>query len=92
MPDNKTNHVDGQVKLWQLPEEMPHQLCNPAATVCSLDKRVETLQWHPLASGVLAVTASSTLSVQDVEAQVEVYGEYHIRGIHRVCVLEKLCV
>ena len=67
------------MKVWHLPEEerLSESITTltHTATLPGQEKRVETVAWNPVASGVLAGAEFHSVKIFDIEAGVEKIGE-----------------
>ena len=67
-----------QVKVWKLPESERLQVAistlSPIVKLPDQDRRVETVEWNPVADDILAVGVGKTVKVYDVAANKEICG------------------
>lgn len=66
------------MKVWHLPEVERLQeglsVISPEVKLPDTDRRVETVEWNPIAQDVLAVGVGKTVKVFDVAANKETCG------------------
>lgn len=66
--------------MWKLPESERLQVeistIAPAVKLPDQDKRVETVEWNPVADDVLAVSVGKSVKLFDVSSNKEIYGWY----------------
>ena len=77
-----------QVKVWCLPEEerLSESIAtlNHAATLPGQEKRIESVAWSPVASGILAASVSKCVKVFDVDSGEEKIGKDSLRNKYSV--------
>eukprot|EP00058_Branchiostoma_floridae_P026168 XP_002611658.1 hypothetical protein BRAFLDRAFT_117106 [Branchiostoma floridae] len=68
-----TGSQDCSVKLWTIPAGPLTESSSAMATLTTLDRRVETVLWHPTAENILGFSSDRSVRIWDVGTQQEAY-------------------
>ena len=62
------------MRIWELPEVLTEDICQPALTLSPGGHRVEVVKWNPAVADILALSFANTVKIFDVSQQKDLYG------------------